>query len=70
LRTLGASIDRLSIDIFGDAESTQLNVEQAEIIAKSGLTFDEILAKFGQDISAEMLSIVRELMSSETQLDA
>lgn len=70
LRTLGASIDRLSIDIFGDAESEQLNLELAKSIANSDRSFDDILAEFGQELSSEMLSLVRELMTKDMQPDA
>ncbi len=62
LRTLGASVDRLSIDIFGDAESSQVNTELAKKIAQSGLNFDQIVEQYGRELSSEMLSLVRESM--------
>lgn len=64
LRTLGASIDQLSVDIFGDAESDQLNQALARKIASKGLTFDEIRARYGRDLSSDMLSEIYELLNS------
>ena len=63
LRTLGASIDQLSIDIFDDAESEQPNRDLASTIASLGLSFDEVRVQFGRDISPDMLGEIRELMS-------
>jgi len=62
LRTLGASVDRLAIDIFGDAESQQLNRDLAAKIAGRGLSYEEVRQMFGRDVSSEMLSEIRELM--------
>lgn len=63
LRTLGASIDQLSIDIFDDAESDQPNRDLASKIAQMGLSFNEVRATFGRDMSPDMLSEIRELMT-------
>lgn len=63
LRTLGASIDQLSVDIFDDAESHQPNGDLALMIAKGGLTFDEVRTQYARDISPDMLGEIRELMS-------
>ena len=63
LRTLGASIDQLSVDIFGDAESDQLNQALAKKIAKRGLSFDEVRTRYGRDLSSDMLSDIYEILN-------
>ncbi len=62
LRTYGASVDALAIDIFGDAESRQVNQDVARDIARSGLTFDQIREIYGAQISTDLLSEIREKM--------
>ncbi len=56
LRTLGASIDQLSVDIFGDAGARQLNQELAKKIVERGIPFAQIRAEYGRDMSSDMLS--------------
>jgi energy-coupling factor transporter ATP-binding protein EcfA2 len=67
LRTLGASVDQLSVDIFGDGGSEQLNRDLAAKLAGLGLTFDEIRQQYGRDISSDMLSEINELMTDASE---
>jgi ABC-type glutathione transport system ATPase component len=69
LRTLGASVDRLAVDIFGDAEAPQLNRDQAAEIAENFKTIDEVRKAFGDDLSFELLSEIRELIEHPEQED-
>jgi predicted ATPase len=69
LRTLGASVDRLAVDIFGDAEAPQLNRDLASKIAKNFETIDEVKRAFGEDLSFELLSEIRELIEHPEQED-
>ena len=62
LRTLGASIDRLSIDIFGDALQSKHHMRLARKIASECGTVDEVLTRYGDEVSSEMLSLVREFL--------
>lgn len=62
LRTLGASVDRLSIDIFGDALQSKHHVRLARKIAKECGSIDAALTAYGAEVSSEMLSLVRDLI--------
>ena len=62
LRTFGASVDALAADIFEDAESPQVNRDVAKRIAESGLSGEEIRARYGREVSMDLLSEIRQLM--------
>lgn len=65
LRTLGASVDRLAMDIFGDAEQRAYYKKIASEIASKFESIEEVIAKLGPEISFEMLTLVREEMKED-----
>ncbi len=67
LRTLGANVDRLSIDIFEDAADSKYYIKLAGKIASQNESFDDVILHYGSELSSEMLSLVREAMEDRDE---
>ncbi|MCF5091005.1 AAA family ATPase [Stenotrophomonas sp. PA-6-5C] len=68
LRTLGASVDNLSIDVFNDAGVHKFYHETASKISMISSSMEEVIERFGQQISVEMLSLVRSYMEKKNAI--
>lgn len=71
LKTLGASVSSISDAVFGDASATKFHRILAQKMSKEGMEVSAnevervawLLATYGEDLNAEMLSTIRFLMS-------
>ncbi len=62
MNTLGASVTSLSNNVFGDSLVESFHSKIATYIAESNLPLDEIIDRYSDTLSMEMLVKIRELM--------
>lgn len=65
MNTLGASVTALSNSVFGDSLVTSFHNKIASEIAASTLTLNEIVDKYSDFLSMDMLVKIREIMKSQ-----
>lgn len=67
LKTLGANIESISQAIFADSNARKFHAKIARSMANEGLTLDELIEKYSEMISPDMLSRVARLLAGKSE---